>query len=209
MSRLRAPWTIAVAALAILATLCLSHSPCAAWPGLSWLVHADLLHLVTDIVPWLLVGLWLEPHAGSVRWCVWSVMAVAMTAVLHPSLYPAHAAVYGLSAVNCTVAFVALVSWPGASLPRSDPRRWIVLIALSGILIDEQLRGVSAWRSAAQDLGAALQFVRLDRVSTTPLLHAAAAIMGILLGLAPALGMPRQRPTPQAAAGGAPAAASR
>jgi hypothetical protein len=128
---------------------------------------------------------------------MWTVLVVPVMSVLHGVLYPEQAAVFGLSAVVHTVAFAGLISWRGG-VP-SDPRRWAVLLLLSAVLIDELLHGASAWRALVEETGRGTQFVNIARIETTPLLHAAAAILGGLFGLTPGLGRSRQGLTSPAA----------
>jgi len=190
----RAPVTIGVAVAAIFATLLLGDLSVGSQPLFSWLVHADALHLLTDLVPWLILGIWLEERATSARWLLWTAMGVAITLGLHGPLYPQHSAVYGLSAVNYTLFFAALIAWPGKQQARTDPRRWAMLLLLTAILIEELLHGESAWRSLVSQSGSGPRFILIDHIATTPLLHAAAAIMGATLGLTPGLGSLRHNP---------------
>lgn len=190
----RAPVTFGVAIAALFATLLLGDSSVGSQPMLSWLVHADMWHLLTDLVPWLILGAWLEERTTPARWLFWTSMGVALTISLHGELYPQHAAVYGLSAVNYTLAFAALIAWPGQQQVRTDPRRWSILLLLTAILIEELLHGESAWRTLVSQSGPGMRFVTIDHVATTPLLHAAAAMLGGLLGLAPGLGSARHGP---------------
>lgn len=181
MSASRAPVTFGVGAAAVCATLWLGGSGAGASPWLSWLVHTDAAHLIGDVVPWLALGLWLEPRTGSSRWLGWTLLAATVCMLMHSAVYPHHAAVYGLSAVIYAVAFAALVAWRGGSV--RDPRRWAVLGLLVVLLADELIRGESAWRSANGGWGGSLAFVPLREVESTPLLHAAAAMLGCVLGL--------------------------
>jgi hypothetical protein len=181
----RAPVTLAVAVAAVSFSVLLGESRIAAELWLSWLVHTELTHLLSDVIPWLIVGLWLEPRCGSARWGVWTALAVMMTGALHGVVYPAQGAVFGLSAVVYAVAFAGLVSWRGGVA--SDPRRWAALLLLSVVLVDEVLHGASAWRAMVAESGRGIRFVAMDRIETTPLLHGAAAVLGGVLGLASGL----------------------
>lgn len=177
----RAPITLGIAIATVLATIGLGGTHLAQHPALSWLVHTDVVHLLTDLIPWLVLGLWLEPRNGSVRWAVWTALAVLLSASLHGVFYPAQSAVFGLSAAIYAVAFAGLIAWrAGAS---SDPRRWTMIALLAILLLDELIRGTSAWHLAIDDSWRGTRFVNMDRFETTPLLHAAAAAMGMLLGL--------------------------
>lgn len=185
----RAPVTLAVAMAAALCTLFLGQAGLARYPGASWLIHTELAHLLSDLIPWIVLGLWLEPRSGSPRWAMWTALAAAFTTALHGVTYPHQSAVYGLSAVVHAVAFAGLIAWRGG--PASDPRRWAVLLLLTGVLVDELLHGKSAWRTAVTSAGRSIRFVPHEQIETTPLLHAAAAIMGALLGLSLLLGSGR------------------
>jgi membrane associated rhomboid family serine protease len=153
-------------------------------------VHTELTHLLSDVLPWLVLGLWLEPRSGSVRWAVWTGLAVALTVGLHQVAYPHQPAVYGLSAVVHGVAFAGLVYW-GRGV-RTDPRRWIVFGILAVLNVDELLRGQSAFRATVVEIGRSVRFVPETDIATTPVLHAAGAILGIVLGLTPRLGRARR-----------------
>ncbi len=177
----RAPVTLAVAVAAVSFSVLLGESRIAAEFWLSWLVHTELTHLLSDVIPWLIVGLWLEPRCGSARWGVWTALAVMMTGALHGVVYPAQGAVFGLSAVVYAVAFAGLVSWRGGVA--SDPRRWAALLLLSVVLVDEVLHGASAWRAMVAESGRGIRFVAMDRIETTPLLHGAAAVLGAIVGV--------------------------
>jgi membrane associated rhomboid family serine protease len=182
----RAPVTILVALASVCATLLLGDSPWGASPWHSWLVHIDLPHLLGDVVIWVTLGLWLEPRTGPRRWLAWTLLAAALSAMLHGALYPHHAVVFGLSAVIYAVATGALVAWRGGAA--GDPRRWAVLALLLVLLADELIRGESAWRSAHGGWGHSLAFVPLRPTESTPLLHAAAAMLGMIAGLCAASG---------------------
>lgn len=181
----RAPVTLAVAVAAVSFSVLIGESRIAAELWLSWLVHTELTHLLSDVIPWLIVGLWLEPRCGAARWGVWTALAVMMTWALHSVVYPAQGAVFGLSAVVYAVAFAGLVAWRGGVA--SDPRRWAVLGLLGVVLVDELLHGASAWRAMIAESGRGIRFVAMDLIETTPLLHGAAAVLGGVLGVAAGL----------------------
>lgn len=181
-----APVTLGVAIAAVLSTLLLGDGRFADAPWLSWLIHTELTHLLTDLVPWVVFGLWLEPRSGSHRWAAWTAAGVVLTQGLHVVTYPEQTAVYGLSAVIYAVAFAGLVQWRNGE--RTDPRRWVVLALLVALVADELVFGESAWRVAIGDSGRGVRFVEVDHITTVPLLHAAAAVMGALFGLSPTLG---------------------
>lgn len=181
MSMTRAPVTLGVAAASVFATPLLGGSGAGASPWLSWLVHTDVAHLIGDVAPWIALGLWLEPRTGSSRWLGWTLLAATVCMLMHSVFYPRHQAVFGLSAMIYAVAFAALVAWRGGSA--RDPRRWAVLGLLVVLLADELLHGASAWRSANGGWGGSWAFVPLSAVESTPLLHAAAAILGCGMGL--------------------------
>lgn len=181
MNRNRAPVTLGVGAAAVCATLLLGGSSAGASPWLSWLVHTDAAHLIGDVAPWLALGVWLEPRTGSSRWLGWTLLAATVCMLMHSVLYPSHEAVFGLSAIIYAVTFAALVAWRGGAV--LDPRRWAVLGLLVVLLADELLHGASAWRMANGGWGGSVAFVPLRTTESTPLLHAAAAVLGCGMGL--------------------------
>lgn len=187
----RAAVTLVVTAASVLATVLLGGTPAGASLWLSWLVHIELTHLLSDAFPWLVLGCWLEPRSGSVRWAAWTFVGVVLTVMLHGVCYPQQSVVYGLSAAVYVVAFAGLVAWRAGV--RNDPRRWVALAVLMLLVCDEVLRGQSAFRTFFGGGGRDVRFVELAHVSTTPLLHLVGAIVGSVLGLSLELGENRAR----------------
>lgn len=173
----RAPVTIAVALLAVAATVLLRNRPDLWFAPLQALVHADAAHLLGDLLALLAVGLWLEPRAGSRRWAAWLACGVAASHLAHAALHPEHAHLLGLSAAVYTAAFAGLCAGAPDGVPGARARL-IVATVLTLALADELLRGHSAWRGA---FGA--HFAAPVAVHAVPSVHAVAAIVGLALGL--------------------------
>ncbi|MBX3405293.1 MAG: hypothetical protein KF869_00910 [Phycisphaeraceae bacterium] len=188
-----APVTMTIAVCAVVATALLRDHP-ELWLGpVQVLVHADGAHLVGDVVAWMAAGLLFEARAGSLRWGLWAACGAGASHLAHSALYPDHAHLLGLSAVVYASALAGACS--GLLRGRGA---WVVALVLALALADELLRGHSAWRSVLGGAGGG--FGGPADVRAVPLVHACAAALGIVLGLA-ARATPREACAPAECAG--------
>lgn len=176
------------------------------WPAAAaWLMHGDARHLVCDVMALVAIGLWLEPRAGTRRVAAWMVLSAMVGIAAHAVAYPEQLRLFGISGTTYALAFAAACGW-------ALDRAWgVALMAgLIAVLAGEWVRGESAtqWATAAagEVLGAGggwgVEFVT-GSLTSTPRVHVACVVLGVVVGLAARVGRMRRERMLAAHDGGA------
>lgn len=149
------------------------------WELLSWALHADGQHLLSDVGVFLLLGAFIEPRVGTGRFATWLVAGYAVSLGTHRAVYPGQAGLFGLSAVVWTMATAAANGGINSKWARRG-----VLAVIVGILGAEHL---VPWREVFGQLrgGASAAWPQImgSQLGPVPWVHDATALAGLGLGL--------------------------
>lgn len=100
--------------------------------GASLFVHSSLATLAVSTAMTLALGVWIEPHWGSVRFAsIWMLTALAGFAVAWMVLETP----LGYLSGNCGVLFAAGRFPPSGDTPRRLMARWVVPVTVSAVLL--------------------------------------------------------------------------
>jgi hypothetical protein len=139
---------------------------------------------------WVIVGLWIERRAGSLRLAAWTVAGVGASLAAHAVMHPEHDLLLGLSAVLfvvCTAGLTgyALDEWPGR----------VALLGVVAVLVHERLSGgtIAADMFSGVGWGEPVELVaHRGRAEPVPDVHLACALVGVELGVLCRVGKPEK-----------------